>query len=236
MVKKLVASALYAGFAAGLIVAALQLLFTVPVILAAEKYETGVLSHFGGTAQEGAAAETAKQAHEALVESEESSFKRPFLTILATVSANIGFALLMVAGFAFAVSRGHEVTPRIGLVWGVAGFCAFHLLPSAGLAPELPGSAAADLHLRQVWWTATVAASAGGLALIGLGRNWLSWGLGIALLAVPHLIGAPQPTAFAGVVPPELAADFAAKALAVAAVGWVVLGLLTAYFWQKVGL
>lgn len=233
MLKKLVASALYAGFAAGLIVAALQLLVTVPVILEAELYETGVLVHFGGAAHNGEVVE--EHAHEEAVQGEESSLKRPFLTVLATVSTHVGFALLLVAGFAVAVSRGHEITPRVGLVWGIAGFFAVQLLPAAGLAPELPGSAAADLTARQIWWAATVAVSFGGIALIGLGRGWLVWAAGVALLAAPHIIGAPQPAEFAGVVPPELASDFAGKALAVAAAGWAVLGLFSAYFWQKEG-
>ncbi len=229
MLKKLVASALYAGFAAGLIVAALQLLFTVPVILEAEKYEIGVLTHFGGAAQGHAAGEEHSQAIQ--------SSRNPYWwqTTLASTATQCGFALIMVAGFALATSRGHQITPRVGLIWGIAGFFAFQLLPAAGLSPELPGSAAADLAARQVWWAATVATSIGGLALIGFGRNWMAWGAGVGLLALPHLLGAPQPEAFAGVVPPELAADFAGKALAVAAVGWVALGLFTAYFWQKEG-
>ncbi len=232
MLKKLVASALYAGLAAGLIVAALQLLLTVPVILEAEKYETGVLTHFAGAGHNIVAGEHGDQV---AAENAESSTKRSFLTILATVAAQCGFALVLVAGFAFVTSRGHAISPRTGLIWGIAGFFAFHLLPAAGLSPELPGSAAADLGARQIWWAATVAASIGGLALIGYGRNWAIWGAGIALLALPHVLGAPQPWAFAGVVPPELAADFAGKALAVAAVGWAVLGFFTAYFWQREG-
>ncbi len=233
MFKKLVASALFAGFAAGLIAAALQIIFVVPVILEAEKYETGALVHFGGA--EPAAAAAVADSADAAGQGAAADLTRNALTMLTTLASYIGFGLLMVAGFAAAGQRGIAVGPRAGLLWGLGGFLALHLLPGAGLAPELPGNAAADLLPRQIWWVATVAASAAGLACLGLGRNWGLWALGAALIALPHLIGAPQPAAFQGVVPPELAAEFVGRAQAVAAAGWVLLGLFAAWFWQREG-
>ncbi|MFP3548422.1 CbtA family protein, partial [Rhizobium sp. SIMBA_035] len=48
MLTRILTSALFAGAAAGLIVALLQLFFVQPVLLHAELYETGALVHFGG--------------------------------------------------------------------------------------------------------------------------------------------------------------------------------------------
>ncbi len=108
-----------------------------------------------------------------------------------------------------------------------------HLAPAMGLSPELPGISAADLFDRQIWWSATVLATALGLAAIAFGKNRGFWIIGVALIAVPHVIGAPLPVEYGGVVPPELAGQFASRSIAVGAIGWVSLGLLAGYFWQR---
>jgi cobalt transporter subunit CbtA len=152
-----------------------------------------------------------------------SSPWRAIFTTMATMLAAIGFGLLL-AG-AFAVS-GREVDMREGSLWGLAGFNAFALAPAFGLPPELPGSPAAELLARQIWWVAASAATAAALALIVFVRTPWAILIGVAVLIVPHLIGAPQPPEGSGVVPPELAA-FAARSLVVNAVFWALLGLAT---------
>jgi cobalt transporter subunit CbtA len=98
------------------------------------------------------------------------------------------------------------------------------LAPSAGLPPELPGMAAGDLAGRQVWWWSAVAATAGGIAAIALTRH-LAWkAAAIALIALPHVIGAPH-AAGDSAVPAGLANAFAANTIAVSAVFWLVLGV-----------
>ena len=47
MFQKILTSALFAGFCAGLIAGLLQLVFVQPVLLHAELYEAGKLVHFG---------------------------------------------------------------------------------------------------------------------------------------------------------------------------------------------
>ena len=49
-------------------------------------------------------------------------------------------------------------------------------------------------------------------------------GLGIVLIALPHLIGAPHPSSPESAVPAVLAAEFAARSVATMAVFWIVLG------------
>jgi cobalt transporter subunit CbtA len=248
MLKRLGTSAVFAGFAAGLIAALLQLLFVVPVILEAELYETGTLVHFGTAAGHDQTAGEAGHDHaetEADHDHAETEaghdhaapvggdVNRHLLTVLATTATYIGFGLLMTAAFALAERRGHAVTARAGLVWGLCGFLAVQLLPAAGLAPELPGAAAADLTARQVWWAGTALASAAGLAAIAFGRGWPVWVPAVLLILAPHLVGAPHPEVLAGVVPPELSAEFAGRALAIAAAGWAMLGLFAGHFWQR---
>jgi predicted cobalt transporter CbtA len=57
----------------------------------------------------------------------------------------------------------------------------------------------------------------------------------VALFAAPHLIGAPHPHEGAGLVPPELAATFAARSLGVNALMWALLGLATGALYARFG-
>lgn len=221
MFQRILTSALFAGFGAGLIAAALQFAFVQPVLLHAELYEGGELVHFGGAPV---------SAHPDLPGFDPV---RDGLSILFSALIYVGYGLLLVAAMAMASDRGVRITPRRGLIWGVAGFVAFQFAPAVSLPPEVPGAASADLAARQVWWWGTVAATAAGLALIGLGRGAAAWGAAVVLILAPHAIGAPHPDSFAGPVPPELAALFASRALGVGLAVWVILGGLAGYFWER---
>ncbi len=223
MFSRILTSALFAGAAAGLIAALLQLVFVQPVLLHAELYESGQLVHFGGAAVSSA--------------QDIPGFQplRDGLSILFNMLTYTGFAFVLVAAMSLAERRGHQITSRSGLFWGLAGFVAFHFAPGFSLPPEVPGVAAADVAQRQVWWIATITAAAIAMWLIAYGRNWTAWGAAIVLLVMPHLIGAPEPEAFAGPVPPELGALFATRAFGVAIAGWIALGSFATYFWQREG-
>lgn len=164
MFTRIVTSALFAGAAAGLIAALLQLYFVQPVLLHAELYETGALVHFGGDAV---------SAHQDVGGIDPL---RDGLSILFTMLVYTGYALILIAAMAFAENRGHVVTARSGIIWGIAGFVIVHFAPGFTLAPEVPGVAAADVYERQIWWFATVATAALAVWLIAFGRNWLAWG------------------------------------------------------------
>ncbi|HEY9539985.1 MAG TPA: CbtA family protein, partial [Kiloniellaceae bacterium] len=56
---------------------------------------------------------------------------------------------------------------------------------------------------------------------------------GIALMLLPHVIGAPHPHGFASTVPGELSGHFAAASLVVMAVAWSLAGTLAGYVWQR---
>lgn len=249
MFQRLLSSALFAGFAVGLLVAALQYALVEGLILTAEDYENGTLVHFQGTGGEDATeahghdhadamapAQSAEPAghdhHHDSSDGEESPLVRHGLTVLFAILTYTGFAMVLVAGYALAEQRGIRLSVRDGMLWGLAGFAAVQLAPALGLEPELPGTPAADLTARQIWWFGTVVATAGGLALLAYGKGLLPRLAGLVLLAMPHVIGAPELEHFAGIVPPELSSSFAARTLGVGLIAWVVLGGLLARLWS----
>jgi cobalt transporter subunit CbtA len=220
--SRLLTSALFAGAAAGLIAALLQLYFVQPVLLHAELYESGALVHFGAAST--ASAHPELGGFDAL---------RDGLSVVFTMLVYTGYAMVLVALMALAQQRGAQIDARHGLIWGVAGFVAVHLAPGFTLAPEVPGVAAADVYARQVWWIATVVAAAIALWLIAFGRSWAAWGAAVVLLLAPHVVGAPEPDVFTGPVPTEIGALFAARAFGVGLAAWVMLGGFAGFFWSR---
>jgi cobalt transporter subunit CbtA len=225
MFSKIVVSALIAGFGAGLFAALLQFAFVQPILLHAELFETGVLTHFG------AGPSAAHVVHEGGID-----IIRDGLSVMFSSLIYVGYALMLLATMVAAEERGQPITARAGIIWGIAGFVTVQMAPAFGLAPELPGMNAADVEARQIWWFATVAATGIGLWLVAFGRNWAMWGAAIILLAAPHFIGAPMPDTLTGPAPPELGAEFAARAIGVGLAVWTTLGLLLGATWSsKIG-
>ena len=223
MYARYLIAALFAGATTGLIAGILQLLFVQPVLLHAELYESGTLVHFGATAV---------SAHPELPGFDAM---RDLLSVIFTMLTYTGYALILLAAMGIAEDRGARIDGRTGILWGIAGFVAFHLAPGFGLAPEVPGVAAADVTARQIWWFATAATAAAALWLIAFGDNWMAWGGAAILLLAPHIFGAPEPDVFTGPVPTEIGALFAARALGVGLAAWVLLGSFAGYFWQREG-
>lgn len=226
MTRHLLTSALLAGLAAGLIAALLQFWLVTPLLLEGELYESGIRSHFA------ASLDAPVQSPAGIAEGLTQDLSRHIMTAGFNLVAYTAFALILLAAMTFAERFGHPLGARSGIVWGLCGFFALHLAPAVGLPPELPGTIAAEVELRQVWWLATAAATAIGLGLVAFGTGLLP-AIGIAALALPHLIGAPHLDTYFGIAPPELAAEFVARSLGVAAASWVVLGWLSAYFFTR---
>lgn len=233
--RPLLASALYAGLAAGLFSALLQFAFVTPLLLEGELYESGARVHVaaapGAGAQTGAQSGARSGARSGPAAG--PALARHALTAATSVVTFTGFGLMLVAGFALAERRGRRVTARRGLAWGLAGFLATGLAPAFGLPPELPGAVAANLGPRQIWWAGTALATAAGIASIALARTPATALIGAALIAAPHLVGAPRPDAALGLAPPELSALFAARGLGVAAASWGALGLIAGHLWNR---
>tara|TARA_R110002049_G_scaffold44333_5_gene130115 strand:- start:173298 stop:173978 length:681 start_codon:yes stop_codon:yes gene_type:complete len=223
MFSRFLTSALFAGAAAGLLAGLLQLYFVQPVLLHAELYETGALVHFGADPV---------GAHPDLPGLDPV---RDGLSLIFTMLTYTGYALILLAAMSLAEDRGAKIDGRWGIIWGIAGFVAFHLAPGFTLAPEVPGVAAADVSARQIWWFATAAAAVVAMWLLAFGGGWMGWGAAVVLLMAPHVIGAPEPDAFSGPVPTEIGALFAARAFGVGLAAWVLLGSFAGYFWQREG-
>ena len=132
--------------------------------------------------------------------------------------------------------RFHAVLVSLSALGGllIAGrHIAIQLAPAAGLPPELPGNVGADLATRQLWWMGTVAATMGGLGLFAFGRGAIAYGVAALLLILPHAIGAPELDTYYGVAPAELSAHYAARALAVGAASWAILGAVAGAVWSR---
>jgi cobalt transporter subunit CbtA len=213
MFRRAFFAAIMAGIAAGLVMSAVQHFRVTPYILAAEVFEQQAHSHSAAAAP----------AAEAEVWSPAEGFGRTAYTVLANIVASIAFALALVGA---SLLLNLPITPANGALWGLCGFLAFSLAPSAGLPPELPGLPAAELWTRQTWWWFAVATTAGGLAAIARHRSSGHLAVAAILIALPHLIGAPHAPAHETNLPAHLASGFVANALATTAVFWAVLGLI----------
>ncbi len=212
-----------AGIGTGVVVAAIHLFTTVPLIVQAETFE-------GSAPEEAAPHEhapgTAEHSHGEDEWAPADGIERNGLTVLFTVLTGFGFALLLVAASEL---TGGLTGWRQGLLWGLAGFAAFTLAPGLGLPPELPAMPAADVAARQMWWIGTAAATAAGLALVVFGRSPLFAVLGIALILAPQLIGAPQPDSYETPIPEALHHSFVVASVTVSLIFWVLLGGLAGW-------
>ncbi len=218
--QKIFSTALISGLMAGLFLFWLQSAKLVPLILQAETYETAELS---------SAHANHEHHHEEDAWEPAEGFERNAYRLLVDAGLGVGFALILVGAFSL---RNEPINANHGAIWGLAGFAVFSLAPGFGLPPELPTTLAAELTARQTWWIATVACTALGLWQVVFGRNRIQHIMGVALLALPHVIGAPK-APLGGMVPTELNAAFASSSLVVMALFWVVLGSLSGWLYAQ---
>lgn len=214
LVSRIFLAAILAGALAGAFLTGIQQFAVVPMILEAETYETAAP----------AGHDHASATHDEDAWAPEDGLERTAYTLLANVLAAVGFGLLLTAGYAL---RG-GVDWRRGILWGLGGFAAFNLAPGLGLPPELPGAAAAGLAERQLWWIATVVLTGSGLATIAFAKRLPFKALGAVLIVLPHVIGAPQPDAHAGLAPADLEQAFVQATFLTNGIFWVVLGAASA--------
>ena len=237
MPGKFVLAALIAGMLAGFVLAGIQHVRLSPLILQAEVYEKAAdAAAEAKTAAEPAAKCAENMPGHTMCNGDQKAWEpadgveRTLYTTGASMLAGACFAL-MLAGVSLLI--GEPITPANGLIWGLCGFFAFTIAPGAGLSPELPGMPSGDLLARQIWWIGTVAATGLGLYFIALKREpkWIV--LAIALIAAPHIIGAPQPPTLETTVPAVLAADFVSNTIAAAAIFWCSIGAFLGLAFQR---
>lgn len=199
-----------AGLIAGIVMTGLQQVGTAPLILQAETYEHD--------SDEDHAWQPA------------NGFERTAYSALFNVVEWIGYGFILAGAM---VLSKRETGWREGLFWGLAGFACVLIAPSLGLPPELPGVPAAPLEPRQIWWIGTASCTAIGLALIAFKPHPLAAILAIALIAAPHLVGAPHLDTIETDVPELLSHQFIVAVTLTTLTCWSLLGGLTGYFHRR---
>ncbi|WP_434697423.1 CbtA family protein [Pseudomonas sp. Z1-14] len=223
MIKRIARTAGFSGLLAALLLTLLQSLWVSPLIQQAETYEKAPASevheHVSGAAH----------SHDDEAWEPQDGWQRLLATTGGNLVVAVGFAL-MLAGL---YTLREPTRTSQGLLWGLAGYATFVLAPTLGLPPELPGTAAAELAQRQMWWIGTAASTAVGIALIAFGRQWLLKLLGVATLVVPHVIGAPQPEVHSMLAPEALESQFKIAAQLTNVAFWLALGLISAWLFRR---
>ena len=245
--RRMASAVVVAGALSGILLSGVQQFQVEKIILQAEQYEkaaeetapsaSATHDHDATPAHEHAAGTPAhshgdEHEHDPNAWEPADGAERTGYTVLANVSMAVGFALMLVAAFAIS---GRRVSWRSGLLWGLAGYGVFFVAPSLGLPPEVPGTLAAPLHARQLWWVMTAVMTAASLGLFVFGRGWWWKLLAVLLLVLPHLVGAPQPELHGSAAPEELAQAFIRATAMANAVFWLALGGLTGFFYRRFG-
>jgi cobalt transporter subunit CbtA len=216
--RKLIILSVFSGTLAGLLLFGVQHVTTFPLIQKAEVYESAAeqASPHAGHGDEGW--------HPA------EGTERTLFTLLSTVVSAIGFSALL---FGLASLTSVSLDWRRGLLCGVIAFLCIDVAPAFGLPPQPPGTAVADLSTRQLWWTATVVATAVGLWLsAGRGKSIILKLCGVVVLLLPHVIGAPVAVG-ENAVPRELMRQFAAASIVTTAIFWLALGVIGGSFYKR---
>ena len=211
-----------------------QFFGTVPLIQQSEVYERKAAADAPPAAHEQTAG-PARITVTTVATRANGSLRKGFSATPSRSAANIltaiGFALLLTGVYAI---RGRPVTWREGLLWGLGGFVVFTAAPGLGLPPELPGMPVAELTARQTWWIATATATAGGLYLLAFRSAAWAAVLGLALIVLPHLIGAPLAPESHGAVPAALSHRFIVVVTLTSLLFWALLGVCTSIAFGRV--
>ena len=231
--RSIVFSAALAGLIVGVVISVVQFFGTVPLIQQSEVYERKAAAESPSAEHEHVgASHDHDKAHNHESEWEpEDGFQRNAFTVAANILTAIGFALLLTGSYAI---RNRQVSWKEGLLWGLAGFVVFTAAPGLGLPPELPGMPVADLTARQTWWIATAAATAGGLYLLAFRSTAWATVLGLGLIALPHLIGAPLAPETHSDVPRALSHKFIVVVTLTSLLFWALLGVSTSIAFGRV--
>ena len=221
MLTVLLRNAVIAGLLSGLLFTTAQVLYLVPLILEAEFYEEIAAHEREGN--KGFSSLPSKSAHgDNHVWSPQLGWERNLYTALSNVA--LGFSVSLMIGAALIY------VPKVcwwhGVLWGLAGFTAFHAAPSIIYPPTLPGTEEAHLIVRQLWWIAAIEASLFGLSFAVFSRQYLYKGMGILLLLAPHVVGGPPGTVIS-IVPDALSTRFILTSSVLNSVFWIFLGVVT---------
>ena len=225
MIKRIAQTAGFTGLLAALLLTLLQSVWVSPLIVQAETYETPAASEVHAHT-DGA---MSSHSHDAHAWEPEAGWQRLASTTGANLVVAVGFALMLAGLYTL---RPPTRTAQ-GVLWGLAGYATFCLSPTMGLPPELPGTAAADLLQRQLWWASAAASTAVAIALLVFSKHWALKVLAVAILLTPHIMGAPQPLVHSSLAPQALEAQFKMASQLTNVAFWMALGVISAWLFRR---
>lgn len=187
LLKTILSRALLIGFIAGGVMTIAQHFGVLPIIFAAEAFEVEApADEHGGHHHHG-------HHHDHDAWAPEDGLERSSFTFASNVLAGVGFAAVLLALMSLVQIKGWtQLSLGKGVLWGIAGFIVFFAAPGVGLPPEIPGIEAVAVESRQLWWLLTVIATGIGLAVFAFAPSWFKL-IGLAVILVPFLVGAPHP-------------------------------------------
>jgi predicted cobalt transporter CbtA len=197
--QRLIWAALAVAVVVGSLQSGVQQLQAVPIILAAEVFESQKVETPAAAAPATAPAPAMAATHthadaaahthaEAAAEPwvPADGLERVFWTWAANVLHAFSMALLVFAVMGFSLVRGSSLSSLPLAAWvAAAGWLVFHFWASLGLPAEIPGMDAARLGSR------SAALACVSLAML---RSPLRWAAAAAWLALPYVVGAPHIT------------------------------------------
>jgi cobalt transporter subunit CbtA len=231
VVRETVLAAIVAGLIAALFFTVVQSVWVTPLILQGEVYEDAAESAPASEHHH----EEADQAvgghhHDENEWKPQDGWQRTLFTFGANLLMGVGYAFVLVSLYLLWREPRNILG---GAVYGLAGFLVFFAAPGLGLPPELPGTAAAELGIRQQWWAMTAAATAIGLILLFSQNRWPLRLLGIAIVIAPHFVPAPQPAVESSLAPADLQSQFRFATTIANAVFWLALGTASGVAFRK---
>jgi cobalt transporter subunit CbtA len=227
VVRETVLAAIVAGLIAALIFTVVQSVWVTPLILQGETYEDA--AEAAPTHHE-AASSGAEHHHDESEWKPQDGWQRTLFTFGANLLMGVGYSFVLVA--LYLLWREPKNTLG-GALYGFAGFLVFFAAPGLGLPPELPGTAAAELSIRQQWWAMTAVATAAGLFLFFSQPRWWVRILAVAIIVAPHLVPAPQPAVESSLAPAELQSQFRMATTVCNALFWLSLGVASGIAFRK---
>ena len=187
--RNIILTSLLLGLLAGSLLTLLQMVAVNPIIFAAEAYEEKAAPE---VAHSHSHDHSHAHSHDDEAWAPADGFERSGYSFVANVLAAIGFAAMLLAIMSQLQLQGlTQLSLSRGLLWGLAGFGVFFLMPALGLPPEIPGVEAAAIENRQTWWLLAVVAGIAGLVLLAFAPAKYKL-IGPLLLALPFIVGAPH--------------------------------------------
>jgi len=231
--SRIIFNAVLIGLVTGSLMTAMQIFSLNPIIFAAESYE--IVEHGSRMHNQHGNDDHGK------AWAPEDGVERTAYTLLANISAGIGFAAVLLALMSqFLPLKCRRFGWVQGSLWGLAGFTAIHLAPGIGLPPEIPGIETAPIHNRQIWWVFTVISVSIGLGILAFTVIRVKV-IGLVFLAMPYIIGVPgtggaafthpDPAAASALV--RLQEQFIVTSGVTNLVYWLITGIICCYVFNR---